>query len=165
MRLKKKQRLYLLELVAEGLQTNEINERAEVFDPPFVVTRQLVDDYRKRYAPQLAEIVEREKLDALTTGLATRAERVKKLQQLAAAMEHDLFDNGLLWTSVPKTIGSGKTAKMIEIEEFNAAEVSAYRGVLEDIAREVGDRKANVNISGGIAIAAKVYAGFDPEKV
>ena len=37
-------------------------------------------------------------------------------------------------------IGTGPFQERVEFEEFNTAEVSQYRGVLDDIAKEIGDR-------------------------
>jgi hypothetical protein len=85
--------------------------------------------------------------DALTTGLALKSNRVMKLQQLAALMEQDIF-GGFLWTDQVKMIGSGPFAKEVDYEDFNTAEVTQYRGVLDDIAKEVGDRKqANTTLN------------------
>lgn len=85
--------------------------------------------------------------DALTTGLALKSNRVLKLQQLAALMEEDIF-NGFLWTDQVKMIGTGPFAKEVNYEEFNTAEVQQYRATLDDIAKEVGDRKqANTTLT------------------
>lgn len=140
MRLQKVQKEALLKWISEGLQSDEINDRAAVFDVPFEVSRQQVDGYRDRRAIEIAAIRRAGEYDALTEGLATKAARVQKLQQLAALMEQDIF-GGFLWTDQVKMIGSGPFAKEVEYEEFNTAEVTQYRGVLDDIAKEVGDRK------------------------
>jgi hypothetical protein len=63
------------------------------------------------------------------------------LQQLAALMEKDLF-GGFLW--------------VVDYEEFNTAEVQQYRGVLDDIAKEVGDRKQSVQHGGMIAFVVDI---------
>ena len=75
----------------------------------------------------------------MSEGLALKGERVKKLKQLAALMEKDLF-GGFLWTDDIKILGKGDAAKVVEFEKFNAAEVKEYRAALDDIAKEVGDR-------------------------
>jgi len=143
MRLKKSQKEALLSWISEGLQTDEINDRAANFEPPFRVSRQQVDGYRDRRAVDLAVIQATAEMDALTTGLALKAERVRRLQRLAGLMENDLF-GGFLWTDQIKALGSGEFMKEVEYEEFNAAEVIQYRGVLDDIAKELGDRKSVV---------------------
>lgn len=147
MRLQKKQKEALLRWISDGAQTDEINTRAAAFEPPFRVSRQQVDGYRDRRAIDIRAIQQAGEHDALTEGLALRAERVKRLQQLARLMEQDLF-GGFLWTDQVKMIGSGPFSKEVEYEEFNAAEVTQYRGVLDDIAKEVGDRKQmSVNLT------------------
>ncbi len=95
----------------------------------------------------------------MSEGLALKAERVRKLKQLAVLMEQDIF-GGLLWTTEFKGIGSGDIAEIVEYESFNAAEVVQYRGVLEDIAKEVGERVQKADItSGGEPLTVKVIKG------
>lgn len=147
MRLQKSQKQKLLAWISEGLQSDEINLRAAVFDPPFDVSRQQVDGYRDRRSIELAAIRRAGEYDALTEGLATKAGRVQKLQQLAALMENDLF-GGFLWTDQVKMIGSGPFAKEVDYEEFNGAEVGQYRATLDDIAKEMGERKAGMELTG-----------------
>jgi hypothetical protein len=142
-RLKKKQKEALIQWVAEGLESGEINARAANFDPPFVASRQHIQRYRDSRRINLKALQETGEMDALATGLALKAERVRKLQLLAALLENDLF-GGFLWTEDVKMIGSGPFSKEVEFEEFNAAEVTQYRGILDDIAKEVGDRKSTV---------------------
>ena len=147
MRLKKDQRNQLLEWVAAGLETGEINQLAGNFDPPFLVSRAQVDYYRKTRKVNLKELVQDEQFDALTTGLAIKAERVNRLQLLAALIEEDLF-NGVLWTEDVKMIGSGEYQERVEFEEFNSSEVVQYRGVLDDIAKELGHRVQRNEVTG-----------------
>lgn len=146
MRLKKSQKEALLSWISEGLQTDEINERAAAEEPPFRVSRQQVDWYRDRRAVDIKAIQQAGEHDALTTGLAIKAERVRKLQQLAALMERDLF-GGFLWTDQIKMIGSGDAQQEVEYEEFNTAEVQQYRGTLDDIAKEMGHRRQGLDIA------------------
>lgn len=139
MRLKKSQKEAVIRWIAEGLQSDEVNERGAEFFPPFSVSRQQVDYYRKTREADIKAIVAAGELDALTEGLAVKAERVKKLKQLAALLERDLF-GGFLWLDQVKGVGSGDIAKIVDYEEFNRGEVEAYRGVLDDIAKELGHR-------------------------
>lgn len=155
MRLKKNQKEKLLAWISEGLQSDEINDRAAQFDDPFSVSRQQVDWYRERRAVDIKAIQAAGEHDALTTGLALRAERVRRLQQLAALMEKDLF-GGFLWTDQVKALGSGEFMQVVDYEEFNTAEVQQYRGVLDDIAKEVGDRKVKQEVTGANGGALEV---------
>lgn len=147
MRLRKNQKEALLKWVAEGLQSDEINNLASDFDPAFSVSRQQVDYYRKSRKQDIEIIIREGELDALTTGLAIKSERVKSLKALGRLMEKDLF-GGFLWLDQVKGVGSGDIAEIVEYEEFNKGEVDAYRGVLDDIAKELGDRKQNIEHTG-----------------
>jgi hypothetical protein len=147
MRLKKSQKEKVLRWIAEGLQSDEINERASTFVPPFSVSRQQVDYYRKTRKADIEAITRAGEQEALTEGLALKSERVKKLKQLAALMETDLF-GGFLWLDQVKGVGSGEIAELVDYEEFNKGEVDAYRGVLDDIAKEVGHRAQKQEYSG-----------------
>lgn len=153
MRLKKAQREALIEWVAEGLLSDEINARAGEFNPPFSVARQTITYYRQTRRVDIDRILAESEQDALTTGLALRSERVRKLKALATRLERDLFGDekqDYIWTDQVKGVGSGEIAEIVEYEEFNRAEIEAYRGLLDDIAKEMGDRKekqGDVNVN------------------
>jgi hypothetical protein len=85
--------------------------------------------------------------NALTTGLALKENRVKDLQRLAELLKKDLF-GGFLWTEEVKGVGSGEAAEIIDYDVFNASEISAFRGVLDDIAKEMGGRVQKVESTG-----------------
>lgn len=157
-RLKKSQKEALLSWIAEGLESGEINIRAAEFDPPFSVTRQNVDKYRKSRKLDLAAIMQINETNALTTGYALKEHRILKLSQLAELMERDIF-GGFLWTEQVKGVGAGAAAEVVEYEEFNRAEVDAWRGVLEDLAAETGGRvkKLEGTGKGGALILRVVY--------
>lgn len=140
MRLQTKQKQHLLSWIAEGIESDEMNARAAECNPPFVVSRSQVQFYRDRHAVSLAALQREGANAALTTGLAVRANRVEKLQELATLLEEDIFHDRL-WLDQVKMIGSGLFSRQVDYEEFNTAEVTQYRGVLDDIAKEVGDRK------------------------
>lgn len=161
MRLKKAQKLALLEWIAEGLTSDEVNKRAEVFEPPFDVSRQQVDHYRKTRGIEIEEIQKQAEYRALNTGLAIKSRRVELLKNLAEHLTSDLFKKDLFWTDMVKGIGKGEDFQVIEYEEFNAGEVAQLRGILDDIAKEMGDRKGNIDItSGGKAIRVSLV---DPD--
>lgn len=141
MRLGLKQKEHLKQLISEGLRTDEINDRAKKFRPSYQVSRQQVDFYRKRLGVKIEEIEEATEDSALRRGFALKERRVESLNMLAEKMEDELLGENMLWTDQVKTIGTGRQQKEVRYEEFNAAEVQAYRGVLDDIAKEVGDRR------------------------
>ena len=149
MRLKKTQREALIAWIAEGLETDEINKRATKFKPPFKVTRQNVAKYRKTRGVKLEEIQEEGETNSLKTGLALKENRVAKLQLLADRMLADLLENGRLWLTQYKGIGSHDNYERIEYQEFNKAEVDALRGVFDDIAAEIGERIRKTDLTSG----------------
>jgi hypothetical protein len=164
MKLKKKQREAVLAWVAEGLQTDEINKRAEKFKPRFKVLRSQVDYYRKISKVNLKEIKYSDDMAALTTGLALKENRVETLQRLAELMLTDLFGDKL-WLLQVKGIGGTDNYERVEYYEFNSAEVGQLRSVLDDIAAETGGRIKKAEITGkdGEPLQPKAidHEGFD----
>lgn len=147
--LKKAQREALISWVAEGLSTDEINERAAKFKPKFEVSWRVVTYYRKSRGVNVQEVREQGELDALKTGLAVKENRVIALNRLAQKMIDDLADGHGLWLTNYKGIGRGQNYEKIEYQEFNRAEVESLRGVLEDIAAEIGDRIRKADLTSG----------------
>lgn len=160
-RLRKKQKEALLQWIAEGLETDEINQRAASFKPTFEVNRSQVDYYRSTRKIDLEAIKSVGESDALRSGLAIKSERVKHLQQLAALMWKDIT-GGFLWLDQVKGLGSGEYMQVVDYEEFNAAEVKEYRGVLDDIAKELGQRKTVVEMNWRDIAKQR---GYDPDKL
>jgi len=142
MKLIKAHKDVLLTWIAEGLQSDEINERAAIFKPAFEVSRAQVDYYRKSRAVDIDAIKRDDEKNALHTGLALKSERVKKLKALAAVLEKDLLERGLLWMEKVKGVGAGAIAEIVKYKEFNRSELDAYRGLLDDIAKELGHRNS-----------------------
>ena len=140
MRLKKTQKEAVIEWLAEGLKTPEINKRAAVHRTPFSVSRAQVDYCRRTRKIEMDVLLKAGEFNALNSGLALVDERVARLQALAELMWNDLT-GGFLWLEDVKGVGSGEAATTVDFETFNRAEVDAFRGVLDDIAKEVGHRK------------------------
>ena len=153
----------MLKWVAAGLRTDEINRNAHAFNPRFVVSRQQVDYYRKTRKKDLLTIQSIDEKKALTQGFSLQEHRVYRLSILAALLEKDLF-GGFIWTDQVKGVGSGDIAEIVDFEEFNAAEIIQYRGILDDIAKEVGGRiqKTDVKIEESVVV---IGLGFDADKV
>jgi hypothetical protein len=147
MRLKKGQKEAVLKWATAGFETDEINKLAAEFSPPFTVSRQQVDYYRQTRGVDLGLIQRAGEEDALTEGLSIKGERVRRLKQLAALMERDIF-GGFLWLDQVKGVGSGDAAQVVDYEEFNSSEVAAYRAVLDDIAKELGHRAQRQELTG-----------------
>jgi len=165
-RLKKSQKEAVLKWVAAGLQSDEINDLAAELDPPFSVSRRQVAYYRETRGIEIGALIEAGEQDALTEGLALKAERVRKLKQLAALMEKDLM-GGFLWLDQVKGVGSGDIATLVDYEEFNKGEVDAYRGVLDDIAKELGHRVVKQEHSGpdGGPLTVNFISNVDDERL
>jgi hypothetical protein len=140
MALAKKQKEAVLKWIAEGLKSSEINKRAAKFKPPFKVSRRALTYYRNTRQVRLQQIKESGEVDSLSTGLAIRGARVSRLQALADLLINDLFEKGLLWTDDVKGIGGKDNFERIDFKVFNKAEVEQLRGVLDDIASEMGER-------------------------
>jgi hypothetical protein len=84
-----------------------------------------------------AEFAERERIrQILTSGYALQHERVARLGQIAELLYGDLT-GGKLWLDDFKSAGK----VLMPIERPNAAWVSQFRGLLDDIAAEVGQRR------------------------
>lgn len=160
MRLKKEQKEAVIKWVTAGFETDEINKLAREFDPPFTVSRRQAAYYRETRGVDLADIKRAGEEDALDEGLALKGERVRRLKQLAALMERDLF-GGFMWLDQVKGVGSGDIAEIVEYEEFNGAEIAAYRGVLDDIAKEMGHRAQRQEITGADGGKIKVTLAND----
>jgi hypothetical protein len=143
-RLGKAQREALLGWICDGLHTDEINARAAEFSPPFAVSRQQVDHYRSTREVKVKEIVARGEDDALTSGLALRGERVRKLKELAAKLEVDVDER---WLKRTKIIGSGDSQMIVDYEEYNSSAVTHFFKALDDIAAEVGERGSQQRIT------------------
>jgi hypothetical protein len=146
-KLSKAQREQLLGWIAEGLRTDEINRRAGQGQPAWSVSRQTVDQYRKRYQVRIDEITQAADTQALNSGYARKAQRVELLNQLAETLADELFKQGKLWVKRTRGVGRGET---VTEQEFNGAEVAQLRGTLEDLAAEVGDRAGQVEHKGSV---------------
>jgi hypothetical protein len=165
MKLKKRQREALLEWIAEGLESDEINKRAAKFKPPFRVLRTQVTYYRNSRQHHLEEIKESGEVDALTTGLALRGERVKALKILADKMLKELQESDKWWLPQVKGIGQGPNFERVAYFEFNKSELESFRGILDDIAAEVGDRIKRVDATSDGEALKIIRVGLDVDKL
>lgn len=81
------------------------------------------------------------------TELALDFERVTTLNELSSFLLSQLYEKGEdgsyhnLWLPDVKIVGYGDMAEAVDIERFNAPLLAQIRGVLDDIAKEVGGRK------------------------
>lgn len=101
-----------------------------------------------RAAAEAEAAVRRRRREVLESGLALDFERVDVLKRVAQRLLDEIETGGRLWLQDVKAIGSGEHAERVDIERFNAAEVEQLRGLLDDIAKEMGERKTGVELSG-----------------
>ena len=160
MRLTKAQREKVIEWIAEGLLSDEINARAAKQKPPFKVSRQQVDHFRKTRKVVLKEIKTEGEFDALKSGLSIKEKRVALLHDLAEKLRADLFEGGRLWLDQAKAVVNER----FEYQEFNGAEVAQLRGLLSDIADEVGGRTQKMEHSGPNGGPIPVNDGKDDDE-
>lgn len=99
-------------------------------------------------AKEAAEAEATYRRSILEEGFGLAHERVKALKALAAELLDDVTRGGRRWLPDVKQIGSGEMAERVDLERFNASEVEQLRGLLDDIAREKGDRKAKHELTG-----------------
>lgn len=104
-----------------------------------------------------------ERKTVMEYGLSLDYERVRRLNRLADFLEHQLYatdDEGNysnLWLQDAKGIGSSLNFERVDIERFNSALLTQYRGVLDDIAKEVGGRVNKTDLtSDGEPIAIQI---------
>jgi hypothetical protein len=97
---------------------------------------------------------EKARAEVLQAGLALPHERILKLTRLANLLEDQIYQQDEaghfinLWLQDVKVVGHGHTAKQIDLVRFNPAIIDQFRGTLDDIAKEVGGRKAAVAVTG-----------------
>lgn len=163
-----KQRAQVLGWIAEGLTTAEINDLAASYtDPdsieakPFNVSSQLVYQYRKDHDLDLQTLRAEREAEAITTGLALKANRIKQLEKLAHELEEDLYVKKLKWTQNAKGLGSGEDFEKYTFEEFNEAEIRQLRGVYDDLAKETGGRVQQVDMK--LKGHVKAYMSVSPD--
>ena len=108
----------MLAWLAEGLRSDEVNSLAAEFRPPFSISKQQADYYRKTRKVDIDALKREGEGIALSTGLAISGERVKLLKRIATRLESDLFKEDLFWTLEVKGVGAGAAAEVVEYEEF-----------------------------------------------
>lgn len=99
--------------------------------------------YRTKYAADIATLRTERRTKAIVGGLALKAERVARLCEHADELELRKWEvslNGRMWNE------------------------KAWRETLDDIAREMGERRSVADDSGNDEIV-KIYVGIDYDKV
>jgi hypothetical protein len=95
----------------------------------------------KHLSDQAAADAEKRRIEILNSGFALQHERVAALGEIADTLLTDIKDPAHLWPLDEKGIGQGDNFQVVEVVRFNGGLVDQFRGTLDDIAKEMGDRK------------------------
>ena len=116
--------------VAAGLCDKEIIRNAEAADPPFKISRQAIHKcYRTKTAKKIKQLVEETgEFEALSSGLAVKEKRIVELERLYQMSLMRVDKNG------------------------NRGDIQQGRGCLDDIAKELGERRQKVDMTGNIRV-------------
>ena len=117
------ERSYIMTLLASGLSLREVSRKAA--EKGIRISHQNVAKYRPKIAEKLPEIIADKDESALKRGIALKEVRVQKL----ADMESLMYD------SIYQRVKSGCSVEAL---------IREWRGLLDDVAKEMGDRR-NVN--------------------
>jgi len=153
-KLARKQQNALLEWAAEGLQLSEINERGAKFDPPFEVEYLQLKNARQRSKKRYSVLREEFEAEAVSEGLARRAVRIRGLQALFDKHLELIHARG---EEMADEVAGGATGLMARdyrgkdadraVYKYDAALIRELRGLLDDIAKELGERRTNVDLT------------------
>jgi len=111
-----------------------------------------IDYYAKQYRERIAELRTAHDARAMGRGLRTREKRIEALETLAKRLAGELEDSTVegarpgngLWK---KNVKLSSTGKEVWVDEFATPIVQQYRGVLEDLAKEMGDRATKQEVT------------------
>lgn len=161
----------LVEWTAEGLRLPEMNERAAKSNPPFAIEWKQLKYVRARSNAKFTKFREEFEAEAIGEGLSRRAVRIRQLETLfdkhlelirarGAEMAGEIAggDQGLMARDY-----KGKDADT-PIYKYDGALIKEMRGMLDDIAREMGERKTNVELGGSGELILKVQYGDDGQR-
>jgi hypothetical protein len=97
----------------------------------------------------------------LSQGVALKHRRVMRLARIEEKLFELIEQNMHLQTRV-KSVGAGERQRIVREIEFNAGLIREYRGVLDDIAKEVGGRRElNAHMQEGLATDLSKTSKFE----
>ena len=124
------ERAFIMTLLAEGHTVRDVSDMAA--KEGIVISYQNVAKYKKKIEPKTAEIIEKvaaiyekKEISALKQGIAIKENRVQKLADMEA----------LMYESIRQRVANGYSVEAL---------IREWRGLLDDVAKEMGDRR-NVN--------------------
>ena len=131
--------------VAAGLKDAEIVRLAKEQVPPFHISQQNINkNYRKPTERRVQKLMQQERADeVLRSGLALKENRIRELAEIYGMAKDDVQHN---------KDGRVRTGM-----------ANVARGCLDDIAKELGERRdkvdveANVHVRDIVAIVARLY--------
>lgn len=145
------QKIFFLTLLGDGCTCTEINRAAAKFNPPFTVSDPMCTAWRKKTAIHLEKMKEQGSDMGWSDGLARKEERIKVLKALADRYIRDLLNTDpakeKVWLDNLKGLGSGRSFMTFPYQDFNHQEAIQLRGILEDIAHEMGHRSTKVDMT------------------
>lgn len=119
------------------------------------VTRQAIEYHWVKNRAKVEQLQAEWDARLIERGLANRAVRIARLERLAERIEDRLDldddDRGLYYLErKPGPMG------VVEQEMFNAPMVKEWRGLLDDIAKELGHREKQVSVQHGGGIGVEI---------
>lgn len=150
-KLTKTQSDLVLVWAAEGLRLPEINDRAAKEADPFEVTWFQLKTARGK-SRKFTELQKEAEESAINQGLARKAGRIRQLEELFDRALRVIIERADSETTA--NVPGGRTGLLVrdikhltEVFKFDAALVREMRGILEDIAKEKGERSQKVELS------------------
>jgi hypothetical protein len=114
--------------------------------------------HARKKKPKIEAIKEQREVTAITAGLSEVDARVAQLEWLNGLLASDINDG--LYGMDLKMSASGKA---VEVPAFKAQQVAQLRGTLDDIAKERGGRKTNVDVSAVNTVFIREYREGKPK--
>jgi hypothetical protein len=143
-------------LVLEGKSDSEV---AAVMN----VTRQAITKFRHRHAAEIAPIVEQVEAAIIDVALKDKENRIRELAWLYGLARTEAEEHGITITET-RYEGRGEDREEYQTRDFRAGMVKEMRGLLADIADELGQRSGkggDINIDNRTQVLVRQYGGFD----
>lgn len=120
------------------------------------VTHSAVAGFQRRHKDEIAILEDAVRREISELAVTEKAERIRRLSALYDGMQAIVDKQGLLIEDV-KWIGDAETGREVKVVRFNAGLVQQMRGVLRDIADELGDiPRPAINIQTNVSQEVKV---------
>jgi len=123
----------VIALILEGKTDTDI--ATAVSSRGHVLSRQAVTSFRKRHAGELASAVQAVEQAIVNVAIKDKEERIRKLARIYERCEEFVEQNGVMVTEVEYR-NDGETT--IETRRFQTGLVREMRGILKDVAEELG---------------------------